>query len=170
MRRTIRRVVAATLAATLTLGVGSRPRSAAAHIVVKTVGGEVFRPNVSDTWTLHFAPGNITVHSGDTIVFEHADKTHDPHTVSIVAAKDLPRSAENCPACQAVQQAHFPHGQNSPPVPVVNVGKPGLDRPGDSILWMSGRVSVKVTAAAGTVLHYFCAVHPWMQGTITVVR
>ena len=52
----------------------------------------------------------------------------------------------------------------------MNAGKPGFDRPGDSIVWMSGNVSVKVTAAAGTVLHYFCAVHPWMQGTITVVK
>jgi plastocyanin len=28
--------------------------------------------------------------------------------------------------------------------------------------------SFKVTAKAGSVLPYFCAVHPWMQGKITV--
>jgi plastocyanin len=178
MRSTIRRVVAAMIAATLTLGVGIAAAVSSGHAdarassthVVKTLGGEVFKPNVSATMTLRFAPGNITVHTGDTVVFQHADQTHDPHSVSIVAASQLPHSADDCPVCQKFEKAHFPHGQNGPPLPVVDVGKPGFDQPGDSIVWMSGRASVKVTAAAGTVLHYFCAVHPWMQGTIRVVK
>jgi plastocyanin len=29
-------------------------------------------------------------------------------------------------------------------------------------------VTFKVTAKKGSKLTYFCAVHPWMQGTITV--
>ena len=37
-------------------------------------------------------------------------------------------------------------------------------------MWMSGHVAAKITAPAGTVLHYFCAIHPWMQGTIRVVK
>jgi plastocyanin len=174
----IRRAAAAAGAAALTLSVGiasalgsSGPRAHGAQThIVKTVGGEIFKPNVSDTMTMRFAPANIKVHPGDTIVFEHADKTHDPHTISVVAAKDLPRSSDPCPACARVEKAHFPHGQSGPPLPVVNVGKPGLDQPGDSIVWMGGKVSAKVSAPAGTVLHYFCAIHPWMQGTITVVK
>jgi hypothetical protein len=29
-------------------------------------------------------------------------------------------------------------------------------------------ISIKVTAPAGTTLHFICAVHPWMQGTLKV--
>jgi len=29
-------------------------------------------------------------------------------------------------------------------------------------------ITVTVTAPSGTVMHFLCAVHPWMQGTITV--
>jgi plastocyanin len=178
MSRIIRRVAAAASAATLTLGggiavalaSGSPAAQAPSKHMVKTLGGEIFKPNVSDTMTMHFAPGNVTVHSGDTVVFVHADQTHDPHTISIVSAANLPRSSDTCPACDRVQKAHFPHGQNAAPLPVVNVGKPGLDQPGDSVLWIGQKVSVTVSAPAGTVLHYFCAIHPWMQGTITVVK
>ena len=41
---------------------------------------------------------------------------------------------------------------------------------GDSLFIAPGqkRVSFKVTARKGSKLSYFCAVHPWMQGKITV--
>jgi plastocyanin len=29
-------------------------------------------------------------------------------------------------------------------------------------------ITIKVTAKPGTTLHFFCAVHPWMQGKIVV--
>ena len=52
---------------------------------------------------------------------------------------------------------------------------PGLSTPftmtkgGDSIIMLPGdSFSVQVTAPAGTVLHFFCAIHPWMQGEIAV--
>lgn len=178
MNINIRHVTVAALAALLTVGGGiaaamnsdSNHAHATAGHVVRTVGGEIFKPNASVTLTMHFAPGNVTVHTGDTVVFEHGDRSHDPHSVSIVAAAELPCHADPCPACDRVQKAHFPHGQSQPPLPVVNTGNPGFDRPGDSIVWMSGRTSVKVSAPAGTVLHYFCALHPWMQGMITVVK
>jgi plastocyanin len=177
MSMNIRRMALAALAALMTAGgsVAAATTGSASHLqpaaahVVKTLGGEIFKPNLSVTVTLRFAPGSLRVRSGDTVVFDHADMGRDPHTVSVVAAKDLPRHTEPCPACDRVEQAHFPHGQSQPPS-VVNVGRPGLDQPGDSIVWMSGRASVKVSAPAGTVLHYFCALHPWMQGTITVVK
>jgi plastocyanin len=58
---------------------------------------------------------------------------------------------------------------------LVDVGQTGFDTmgtktaPGDSIyLAPKATVSFKVTAKKGSELHYFCAIHPWMQGTITV--
>jgi plastocyanin len=144
--------------------------SAAGGTVVRTEGREILRANESGTYTMHFAPETVTVHSGGTVTFVHGDSTHDPHTITIVAARELPTRIDPCRACEKAQQAHFPQGPQGPPTPVVNVGRPGLDAPGDSVLWMSGRVKVKVSAPAGTVLRYFCAVHPWMQGTIRVVH
>jgi hypothetical protein len=52
---------------------------------------------------------------------------------------------------------------------------PKLDTPftmtkaGDSIVLFPGEsFTVQVTAAAGTVLHFLCVIHPWMQGEIVV--
>jgi hypothetical protein len=51
----------------------------------------------------------------------------------------------------------------------VNVGGPGLDQSGDSLLFFAGEsISAEISAAAGTTLYYLCAIHPWMQGSITV--
>jgi len=52
----------------------------------------------------------------------------------------------------------------------VNVsGGPGLDGRLDT-LWLPDdtSISVPVTAAPGTTLSYFCAIHAWMQGSIKV--
>jgi hypothetical protein len=47
--------------------------------------------------------------------------------------------------------------------------QPGLDTVGDSlVLPPKGKVSAKISAKAGSVLYYVCAVHPWMQGKIIV--
>jgi len=40
---------------------------------------------------------------------------------------------------------------------------------GDSIILFPGdSFSVQITAPAGTVLHFMCVIHPWMQGEIIV--
>ena len=56
--------------------------------------------------------------------------------------------------------------------PVVDVGAPGFNEPGDSLFFVAeepfNTISAQVTAPAGTTLKYLCAIHPWMQGTITV--
>ena len=70
----------------------------------------------------------------DTVTFVHGDSTQDPHPVSVVKASQLPRHSDPCPICNTFQARHFPNGQNGPPQPVVDVGKPGLNQPGDSVL------------------------------------
>jgi hypothetical protein len=79
--------------------------------------------------------------------------------------------------CNAIVAGHI-KDPKLPPGPTndiahwtVNKGKPGLDRAGDSVAIEGAKhksISIKVTAPAGTTLYFFCAVHPWMHGKITV--
>jgi hypothetical protein len=65
--------------------------------------------------------------------------------------------------CGDALEAHFGAG------PVIDVDSPGLDAPGDSLLFFAGEsISAKISAAAGSTLFYLCAIHPWMQGSIIV--
>jgi hypothetical protein len=103
----------------------------------------------------------------------------------VVAEKDLPTSNAQINACANGADkvcnaivAEMIKNPKAPPGPTndiahwtVDKGKLGLDGPGDSIAIEGSThrsVSVKVTAPAGTTLYFFCAVHPWMHGTITV--
>jgi hypothetical protein len=71
-----------------------------------------------------------------------------------------------CQVCGAALEGHFGGGV---PVPVLEAGNTGLDAPGDSLLlFPGGSVDGVISAPAGTTLYYLCALHPWMQGSITV--
>jgi len=129
----------------------------ASSTTVSILGTDKFVPNGEIASTFHFSPGTITVHSGATATWING--TSDPHTITIVKPSQLPATANqvfNCKVCQSQP-------------PVANVGAPGLNTPGDSlIVKASGSVSAPVTAPTGTVLHYMCVFHPWMQGVINV--
>jgi plastocyanin len=149
---------------------------------VRTLGrGQIFKPNQLVAVVFRFAPQATTVTTGQRIRFVDADQDNDePHTVTIVDKADLPTSfaegdacfAETAPCGQALA-AHDPDGDQQPPFNlVVNKGKPGLDSAGDSLLFGGDldnqSISARVTAAPGTTLYYLCALHPFMQGKITV--
>lgn len=137
--------------------------------------------NKSVTDKMYFTPGKATIKSGQTLTFEYDGRPGgEPHTITIVSAKDLPKTAaqiSNCTICNKLAAGHLknPH---APPGPTNDIahwtldkGQPGLDTAGDSIAIEGAKhrsISIKVTAPAGTVLHFMCAVHPWMQGTLTV--
>jgi len=137
--------------------------------------------NKSVTDKMYFTPGIATVKSGQMLTFTYDGKPGDePHTITIVSSKDLPRTTaqlNNCNICNQTASGHLKNPK-APPGPtndiahwIVDKGKPGLDGPGDSIAIEGAKhksISIKVTAPAGTVLHFICAVHPWMQGTIKV--
>jgi plastocyanin len=141
----------------------------AAPSAVRTTGDERVVPNAMVQATLRFTPGMVGVTSGDDITFTHDDKTTAPHTATIVEA--FPEAtldaifgcgAPDQPCGQALA-AHAVSG------PVVDVGGPGFNAPGDSLLFFDDEsISAEVTAPAGTTLKYLCAIHPWMQGEITV--
>jgi len=139
----------------------------AATAVVRTQGDESFQPNALIMSTLKFSPGHATTSTGSTMTWTHADQTEDPHTVSIVETSDLPDEIEEvfeCEVCGEIFAAHEAVGG-----PVVDVGAEGLDQPGDSLFFLPGEsISAVISAPAGTTLYYLCAIHPWMQGSITV--
>jgi plastocyanin len=129
---------------------------------------------------LRFTPGTVMVASGSTLTFTYSDKEDEPHTLTIVNKADLPRTVAQVSQCKPCQRYATPHLKNpkAPPGdknPIIhwtlNQGQPGLDTVGDSLAIQSGahkRNSVVVSAPAGTVLYFLCAVHPWMQGKIIV--
>ena len=126
-----------------------------------------------------FVPGDITVKSGATVTLRNKSAGGAPHSLSLLVRSALPKTAADvlqCPACGPLLAAHQAD-PNTGEVkqPVVDAGQPGFDTmgtkttAGDSIyLPPKGKVTFKVTAKKGSKLTYFCAVHPWMQGTITV--
>jgi plastocyanin len=126
-----------------------------------------------------FVPGDITVKSGATVTLRNKSTDGAPHSLSLLAKSALPKTVADvmqCPACGPLLAAHQADPNTGEvKVPVVDVGQPGFDTmgtkttPGDSVyLPPKGKVTFKVTAKKGSKLTYFCAVHPWMQGTITV--
>jgi len=136
---------------------------------VKAVGKASFKRNVGVSDTQHWNPGTISVASGSRVTWKNVTRTGDPHTITIVAKRDLP-SGFDCSACDAALRAHGVDPSTGRVAhPVVNVGAAGLDQPGDSlVLPPHGRVSALVTAPAGTTLYFMCSIHPWMQGRIKV--
>jgi plastocyanin len=154
-------VAAVTLATNAVLATASRE--------VFTKGDERVVPNAMVQATLKFAPGMITVRSGDSVTWTHDDATTAPHTVTIVAEFPEPtlEGIFGCGApgqpCAEALAAHAVSG------PVVEAGDPGLDTPGDSLLFFDDQsISATVSAPAGSRLLYLCAIHPWMQGEIDV--
>ena len=171
-------VAAVTMAAVVSGGaVNADPKTE-----VNVRGSEAFEPNALFKSNFRFAPGDITVHRGDTVTWIDKDKLDPvPHTITIVDPEDLPgdfSTAYLCLGADIIPGVDFDgrclpflatHGGVAFSTPVVNVGGAGLDVPGDSLfLPSSDSVSAQVTAAPGTTLHYMCILHPWMQGTITV--
>jgi plastocyanin len=159
----------------------------AAGVTIKaTDKGTTYVINKSVTDTMFFTPAAATVKSGDTITFTYDGKpSTEPHTISVVAQKDLPTSAAQINACSnggnkicnVIVAGHIKNPR-LPPGPTndiihwtVDKGQPGLDGPGDSVAIEGLKhksISIKATAPAGTTLYFFCAVHPWMHGKITV--
>jgi plastocyanin len=139
--------------------------------------GQTYKPGFYVQFNMRFTPLDIKVRSGSTVTVANKGPKDEPHTVSFATRSDVPKTdkaIDNCENgkgfCAKLGQAHqFDPQTGNVGVPVVDVGKPGVDRPGDSFYIAPGKsLSFKVTAKKGTTLRYFCAVHPWMQGTIHV--
>ncbi|MBV9545768.1 MAG: hypothetical protein JOY61_15465 [Chloroflexi bacterium] len=167
--------------------------SAASARTVDIVGdGDMGEPNAKAPF--YFKQGRVSVHQGDTVVWRNT--TDEPHSISVVDKTELPPTTAqmmNCTVCDTFLGAHAPTiGPNGPVPPFVaslddfkaSAASPArLDSRGDSVLvaeagksypsttggTIRDTVSASITAPAGTTLTYFCALHPWMQGTIDVL-
>lgn len=157
--------------------------------VIKTKGTDTFPPNPAsppnllDVNHLQWAPGIITVRSGESLKLIDADNSGDPHVLVIALKKDLPRTGaqiDNIFTNKVVREV-APKLLINPANPQsgfkayqTNAGRNGLGQEGDSlVITPTGphkTASWFVSARPGTTLYYFCAVHPWMQGEIKVIR
>lgn len=179
----MRKLTCLTLAALAAAAVTAGTSLASPHVggaVVKVYMSAKMVPNHYFQEGMRFAPGTITVTSGETLTFTYGDKEMEPHTLTIVPRSALPRTAaeaENCSVCERFATPHLknpkaPPGDSNPIVHwVLDKGAPGLDTVGDSVAIQPGphkSITVTVSAPAGTTLYFVCAVHPWMQGKIVV--
>jgi plastocyanin len=174
--------------------------------VVHIVGQNSFQADAFFLSTYRFDQRVIKVHQGQQVQFDN--KTVEPHSITLVAAADLPRTVNqvlnNCTVCNNVNNVYFPNNAQKPAGAQIDNGKitddtnpdadladpavpsttrlnalvEDFDTPatattvGDSTLIgvapKPNQRTIVVTAAPGTVLHYFCTFHPWMQATIVV--
>jgi len=123
-----------------------------------------------------------TVNSGDTLRVVNTAAGEGPHTFTVVAKKDAPRTGPamiNCKICEKLGKAHGadPNSDAPPKFPFLENGvgqatAPSVDVPGDSGVTGSGKknesIDLTVTAPAGTKLYFMCLIHSWMQAEVDV--
>ena len=137
---------------------------------VLVLGADTFEANVLIQSTYRFSPERIYVTSGERLRWVDEDGGNDPHTITVVRRSQLPDEFGDLFACDPCNEALGAHFGGPEPTIKVNQGRSGLNEPGDSLLLNpDDAVGAAVKAPSGTTLSYLCAIHPWMQGQITVV-
>jgi plastocyanin len=166
-------------------GVATTAGAAGKKNQIRIVGGTTVKPGHYVKVDLRFTPLNKTVKSGATVKLLNQGRDPEPHTISFVEKKYLPKQFET-PVDAKLREAHQvdPENEEAPPgAPVVDNGQPvpeggtlevdtmfTPDVAGDSAFIAPGQksFSFKVTAKKGSRLYYYCAIHPWMQGRLNV--
>jgi len=134
-----------------------------------------------------FFEGPETVAAGSVLKIKNTTDPAEvgPHTFTLAKEKVLPTDPKDIKACEkklkgicgaVVKWHHVDLQTGEIGVNPVEAGGKGWDKEGSLKVkgdsWASDKdrqtFKQKVTAEPGTVLHYFCAVHPFMQGKITV--
>jgi hypothetical protein len=170
-----RPAVVATLVLALAAVGGSAvaaPKKAPKKATIQMKGKVTVKRNKFLRDGVHFSPGKGSIRSGGTLTLR--DRSGQPHTFSIVKKSDVPRSSNRilqCGApgtiCDTIFTAHQPDPEGNPTKPIVEVGAPGIDQAGDSIVINPKQtVKVNVSAPKGTTLNFICAIHAWMQGRL----
>jgi plastocyanin len=185
MNRRFTVAVAATTALGLAAGGIATAGAAAKKNEIRIVGGVVVKPGKFVKDDQRFTPLSAAVKSGATVTLRNKAKTQDPHTISFVEKKYLPKEFETAVDAK-LREAHQvdPNNEEAPPgalvvdngVAVPDGGTLEVDtmftptKAGDSAFIAPGQKTFKfkVTAKKGSKLFFYCAVHPWMQGKITV--
>jgi plastocyanin len=182
-RRTTAAVAAIAALGLLAAGAGpaaAKPRKGE----IRITGGPFFVPGKRVGDGVRFN-AHTTVKSGGTVkVVNNGSPESGPHTISLLKRTALPRTmaqSDECSefkgVCGPLVVAHEVNPETEEPAVIqYNTGAEGFDTmgddktAGDSLFIAPGqkRVSFKVSAKKGSKLSYFCAVHPWMQGKISV--
>jgi len=132
--------------------------------------------------TLRWDKDVYKVPSGGMLHVVNMAADEGPHTLTVVAEKDLPRTLQTLFQCQICEKLGKAHGadpnSNAPPKfqylenGVGQKTPPSVDKPGDSGVTGKGKkgesINLKVTAPAGTKLYFMCLIHPWMQAEVDV--
>jgi hypothetical protein len=156
--------------------------TAPSKTTIKTTQKLQMKPNRYIQDGLRWNKDVYTVRSGGTLHVVNSDGAEGPHTLTVVAKKDLPRTAAqafNCKICEQLAKAHGadPNTNAPPKFAFLENGTgqdtpPNVDRPGDSGITGPGKkgesIDLKVTAKKGTTLYFFCLLHPWMQAEVKV--
>ena len=122
------------------------------------------------------------VKSGGTLHIVNDAADEGPHTFTVLAEKDMPKTPQailQCAICGKLAKAHGadPNSDAPPKFPFLENGvgqktPPKVDRPGDSGVTGPGKkgesIDLTVTAKAGTKLYFICLIHPWMQAEVDV--
>lgn len=167
-------VIALGVFASVAAGPASAATPAPRQASLSAVGGMEFKVNRYVADTMRFNKDRLTIRSGGTLTVRN--RTEAPHTLSLVKRRQLPRSfaqMEKCfgegGTCATIAAGHGVTGPESEPTnPLVQAGGAGFDVAGDSAVFSEDPLRLKITAAKGRNLHYFCLIHPWMQGRIAV--
>jgi plastocyanin len=183
-RARLRALAVAVSATALTLALGS-----------SLAGAETTAAGTTDVISIELAKGKLkfvgpeTVTVGDQlkVVNKTNPKQVGPHTFSLVTKDSRPQTRKARNSCFTPKKICLAiakwHGFNSKTEKItinpVKVGPAGWStmgnatgRKGDS--WFTGEkksgtsITQEVTAEPGTTLYYICAVHPEMQGQVTV--
>ena len=177
------------IATTAALGLAGAGLAATANAAIpknqiRIVGGVVVKPGQYVKDNQRFKAANTTAKSGAVVTLVNRSKTEDPHTITFIEKKFLPEQFESGLEEQ-ILTAHGadPESEGPPANLVVDNGLPlaagamlEVDTmfnetvAGDSAFIAPGQkeFKFKVTADKGSRLFFYCAIHPWMQGKLTV--
>jgi hypothetical protein len=147
-----------------------------AKLAIRGGGSVKINKYIKDS--VHWSPGTIVISSGGTLTIANKSPDPEPHTFSIVQKSQLPKTLsqiESCSVCGEIAHAHGvnpeEHTNAPPPNITVDPKKDGFNEPGDSqFIGPHQTITVTITAAPGTKLNFMCAVHPWMQGVVKVIK
>lgn len=147
-----------------------------AKLVIKGGGSAKINKYIKDS--VRWVPGRVVISSGGTLTIANKSSDPEPHTFSIVQKKQLPKTLsqiEECAVCGEIGHAHGvnpeEHTNAPPPILTVDSKKDGFNEPGDSqFIGPHQTVKVIITAPPGTKLNFICALHPWMQGVVKVIK
>lgn len=157
------------VAVTAVAGAGTAVAGVEADAVVKARGSQE---------NMHFDPRVVDIPSGGLLKI--ANRTREPHTLSLVEREDVPDTGaeiRNCffGICGLIFEAHKKEKPGPGFARIVREGAPGLNKSfvmpntyGDSVYINQNPRQIEVTDPSGATQWFMCGIHPWMHGRFNV--